>query len=203
MSDPVSVPGYRSAVEFFESFDAVADRRTIDADGTPVHPVIDGVLTRRLVNHPDHRGRLFEIVNHANDPEFWARPIVHCYQFSLRQSQVKGWGVHAEKDDRYTLIDGEAVTVLFDARFDSPTYGMEQVVHLSRSAIQQVLIPAGVWHCNVNVAPQETFLINFPTKPYDYVNPDRMLLPWNTDRIPVRIDRFFPKQFLSWDESPD
>lgn len=87
--------------------------------------------------------------------------------------------------------------------FESPTYGMEQVVHLSRTAVQQVLIPAGVWHCNVNVAPQETFLVNFPTTPYRYEAPDRMLLPWNTDRIPVRVDRFFPKQFLSWDESPD
>lgn len=193
-------------MEFFDSFDAVVDGPTVDETGAPMPSVrtdIAGVLTRRLVNHPDHRGRLFEIVNLAKDPEFWAQPIVHCYQFSVRESQVKGWGVHAEKDDRYTLIDGEAVTVLFDARFDSPTYGMEQVVHLSRSAVQQVLIPAGVWHANVNVAPQETFLINFPTKPYRYEAPDRMLLPWNSDRIPVRLDQFFPKQFQSWDESPD
>jgi len=108
-------------MEFFDSFDAVAEGPTVDETGAPVLSVIDGVLTRRLVNHPDHRGRLFEIVNLAKDSEFWAQPIVHCYQFSVREAQIKGWGVHAEKDDRYTLIDGEMVTGLFDARLDSPT----------------------------------------------------------------------------------
>lgn len=193
------IPG----VSFFESFDAAVDGPTVDSSGRPVHRVIDGVLTRRIVNHPDHRGRVFEVVNLENDPEYWTDPIVQAYVFSVRESQVKGWGVHAEKDDRYTLIDGELVTVLFDARFDSPTYGLVQRVHMSRSSVQQLLIPAGVWHCNVNVASQETFLVNFPTKPYRYEAPDRLLLPWNTDRIPVRIDQYFPRQFLSWDDSPD
>jgi dTDP-4-dehydrorhamnose 3,5-epimerase len=35
------------------------------------------------------------------------------------------------------------------------------------------------------------FLVNFPTKLYDYENPDEERLPYDTDEIP-----------LDWDEEP-
>lgn len=178
----------------FDEFDAVWDARTVTAAGEPVQTVIDQVIVRRRANHVDHRGRLFEVINPATDPDFWSEPIVHGYVFTIRPFTVKGWGVHREKADRYCLVSGETMTILYDARPSSPTYGVVQEVPLTPQGAQMVLIPTGVWHMSVNTAPVETFLVNFPTRPYSYEQPDRMTLPWDTPHIPVDVSRYFPRQ---------
>lgn len=179
----------------FDTLDADNDAPTVTARGESLATQIDGVITRDVVTHVDHRGRLFEVFN-GHDSEFWAAPIVHSYVFTLRTNTIKGWGVHQKKADRYCLIHGETMTVLYDARPDSPTYQLVQEVPLSNQGIQQLLIPAGVWHLSVNLAPHETLLINFPTEAYHYESPDRLTLPWNTDKIPVDARKYFPRQML-------
>jgi dTDP-4-dehydrorhamnose 3,5-epimerase len=146
------------------------------------------------VNHVDHRGRVFEV--YPGESEFWVDPVVYCYTFTVRPMQTKGWGLHLEKDDRYTLIDGELLTVLYDARLDSPTHGQVQKVVLSGQGARQLLIPTGVWHMNVNLGGSEAFLINHPTKVYVHEQPDRLMLPWNTSALPVDVAGLFPVQRL-------
>ena len=180
----------------FDKFGAIADGPTIDASGTSVRGTIDGVLTRTVISHVDHRGRVFELINIERDPEFWNDPVIASYVFTIRPGTLKGWGVHEHKDDRYNLISGETMTVLYDARFDSPTYQQVQEVSLSPQGIRQLLIPAGVWHLSVNVAPEETMLVNFPSQPYKYEAPDRLTMPWYSDSIPVDVEKHFPRQQL-------
>ncbi len=177
----------------FEALGAAQDPPTVTRQGASLATGIDGVLTRTPVTHVDHRGRLFEVFN-GHDREFWTDPIVHSYVFTIRPNTLKGWGVHEHKSDRYCLIHGETMTVLYDARPESPTHGLVQEVPLSPQGTRMLLIPAGVWHLSVNVAPHETLLINFPTRPYDYESPDRLTLPWDTDKIPVDTRRYFPRQ---------
>ncbi len=179
----------------FDAFGADRDEETVTAAGEPVHATIDGVLTRRPTTHVDHRGRLFEIVN--NDPEFWAQPIVHSYCFTIRANTLKGWGVHQHKTDRYCLISGETLTLLYDGRRESPTYQLVQKVPLTPQGIRMLTIPTGVWHLSINVAPVETMLVNFPTLPYRYEAPDRLTLPWNSPDIPVDVADYFPRQYQS------
>lgn len=167
------------------------DVQTVRVDGTSISAVIDGVRTRATVNHVDHRGTVFEIFEGANG--YWDSPVVYAYQFSIRPGQMKGWGLHEYKDDRYTLISGEVVVLLYDARPDSPTSGLVQKVVLSDRAQRQVTIPKFVWHLSVNLGAEEARLINFPTEPYDHACPDRQLLPWDTDRIPVDVAALLPK----------
>jgi dTDP-4-dehydrorhamnose 3,5-epimerase len=171
---------------------ALRDEQTVTKSGQPVATKIDGVKTFTPVNHVDHRGRVFEIFPGAS--EFWADPVVYCYCFTIRPMQTKGWGLHLEKDDRYTLIDGEVLTLLYDARLDSPTHGAQQRVVLSGQSARQLLIPVGVWHMNVNLAGEEAHLINHPTKVYVHERPDRLTLPWNTSDIPVDVASVFPVQ---------
>jgi dTDP-4-dehydrorhamnose 3,5-epimerase len=45
----------------------------------------------------------------------------------------------------------------------------------------------------INVGDQDAQLINFPTEPYDHDKPDRILLPWDTDVLPVKVRDFLPK----------
>lgn len=169
------------------------DVATVAPDGAVLAQRIHGVVTVAPVNHVDHRGRVFEVF--AGDSEFWAEPVVYCYAFTIRAQQTKGWGLHEHKDDRYTLISGEVVTLLFDARLESPTHGAFQEIRLTGQGVRQLLIPAGVWHLNINVAETESFLINHPTAVYAHERPDRLLLPWDSDAIGVDVARYFPNQF--------
>lgn len=169
------------------------DARTTEDDGTAILSDIDGVVARRLTVHTDHRGRLFEVLS-SSLPHFTA-PAVHGYVFTIRASFVKGWGIHLLKDDRYTIVSGEVLTVLFDARQASSTYGRSARFVLGPTAFQQLLIPAGVWHASINLGQVEAQLLNLPTAPYDHAAPDRITLAWDSPDAPVDLRPFLPRKF--------
>ncbi len=171
---------------------AAADTATVTKSGEPIVRAIDGVRTHAPVVHVDHRGRVFEVYPEQND--YWTEPVVYAYAFTVRPGQTKGWGLHQEKQDRYTIVSGEVLTILYDARLDSPTHGCVQRVVLTEQGTRQLTIPTGVWHMNVNLGSSEGHLINFPTQPYRHDRPDRMLLPWDTSQIPVDVAGYFPTQ---------
>jgi dTDP-4-dehydrorhamnose 3,5-epimerase len=172
---------------------ASADRdvATVTRTGQSLAPTIDGVTTRSTVNHIDHRGSVFEIFE--GDLSFWGTPIVYAYQFSVRPHQMKGWGLHESKTDRYTLISGEVLLFLWDDRADSPTRGVVQKVVLSDRAVRQVIIPVGVWHLSLNLGAEEARLINFPTDVYHHDAPDRLLLAWDSPEVPLDLKALLPK----------
>lgn len=169
------------------------DVATVTPTGELLAHTIDGVITGAPVNHVDHRGRVFEIFGSAAHQ--YEKPVVYCYGFTVRPGLTKGWGLHEHKDDRYTLISGEVLTVLYDARVDSPTHGVVQKVVLTPEGTRQLLIPTNVWHLNICLSPVEAFLINHPTEVYDHGAPDRLLLPWNTPEIPFDASALFPTQY--------
>jgi dTDP-4-dehydrorhamnose 3,5-epimerase len=171
---------------------AQKDTQTVNSAGDPVSKSIHGVKVFKPANHVDHRGRLFEIFPGKSD--FWSDPVVYCYAFTIKANTGKGWGLHLKKIDRYTLITGECLTVLFDARLNSPTHGLIQKVFMSGQGIRQLSIPSGVWHMNLNIGTEETFLINHPTEIYNHETPDRLLLDWDTKEIPIDLQQFFPIQ---------
>ncbi len=170
-----------------------ADVRTTADDGTALIDEIEGVVAHRLTVHTDHRGRLFEVYS-ASLPHF-SEPAVHGYVFTIRPSFVKGWGIHLEKDDRYTILSGEVMTVLFDARRSSPTYERAAEYVLGPSGHQQLRIPRGVWHASINLGQEEAHLLNLPTHLYHHDAPDRISLPWDTPAIPIDLKRYVPKRF--------
>lgn len=171
---------------------AARDHATVTKDGTAIATMIDGVRIGKPPIHTDHRGRVFEI--YQGHGEYWTEPIVYCYAFTVRPGQVKGWGLHERKTDRYTLIAGELLSILYDPRIDSPTHEMVQRVMLTEQGARNLTIPVGVWHMNINVGTHEALLINHPTEVYHHDEPDRLLLPWNTSEIPVDVAAFFPIQ---------
>jgi dTDP-4-dehydrorhamnose 3,5-epimerase len=188
-------------MDFHRSVQAASrDSATVTKAGLLLASSIEGVKVHGPVNHVDNRGRLFEVYPGPND--YWTEPVVYCYTFTVRANQVKGWGLHQKKIDRYTLITGELTTLLFDARADSPTAGQSQTVTLSGEGARQLTIPRGVWHMNINVSPTETYLINHPSEIYEHANPDRLLLPWNTSEIPVDVAAMFPVQFSGAADCP-
>jgi len=146
---------------------------------------IQGVLVRTLEEHIDNRGRVFEFFSGESD--FWDQPIAWGHCFTILPGVIKGWGVHLQRQDRYCLIDGKVMTVLFDSRKHSPSFGVIQEVVLEVGQNRQIRIPNGVWHLNVNLSSRESFLIDLPSHQYRHANPDKQTLSWDTDKIPYRL----------------
>jgi dTDP-4-dehydrorhamnose 3,5-epimerase len=169
----------------------VRDEQTVTKSGESTVRTIDGVQLRSSKNHVDHRGSVFEIFEGEND--FFGSPLVYAYQFSVRPHQMKGWGLHELKTDRYTIISGEILLFLWDDRPDSPTRGVVQKVVMSDRGTRQVNIPVGVWHLSVNVGSEEARLVNFPTDVYHHEAPDRLLLAWDAPEVPIRIADHLPQ----------
>jgi dTDP-4-dehydrorhamnose 3,5-epimerase len=167
------------------------DVQTVTADGRPTTPAIDGVLLHTPPVHLDHRGALYEL--YAGDSDLWSAPIVYSYVFTVRPRQMKGWGMHEHKEDRYSLVVGEDLLLLHDDRPGSATCGVTQAVVLSERGTRQVVIPRGVWHLHVNLTPHEAHLINFPTEVYNHAAPDRLMLPWDTDELDVDVRKYLPR----------
>lgn len=174
---------------------AAQDQQTVTPAGETVTPSIDGVVVLAPAVHVDHRGRLFEFF--SGPDHFWTDPVVFGHISSVRPHCIKGWGLHFHKNDRYTLVSGEVLVALWDARLDSPTHGLVQRVYLAPDSVRQVLIPAGVWHASINLGNEEAFIMNMPTQPYDHASPDKVRLSASSPVVPVDLADFFPSQFDS------
>lgn len=168
----------------------VPDEQTVTKTGASTLRTIEGVRQRSTPNHLDHRGGVFEIFEGEN--EFFGSPLVYAYQFSVRPHQMKGWGLHELKTDRYTIIAGEILLFLWDDREGSPSRGVVQKLVMSDRGVRQVIIPVGVWHLSVNVGDEEARLVNFPTDVYHHEAPDRRLLAWDAPEVPIRIADHLP-----------
>lgn len=185
-NDPqnVSLPADRSLLDLTLEA-ATADVQTVTAEGRSTNELIDGVRLRQLPTHVDERGSLMEIF----DPRWnWhADPLGYCYCFTVRPGIVKGWGLHKRHEDRYCLLQGEMGLVLFDVRPESSTCGRLSRIALSEYNRCIVNIPPFVWHADHNLGTRDALVVNFPTRLYDHVNPDKYRLPIDTPLIPHKF----------------
>lgn len=178
MSEPLAGPGKR-------------DKQTVTPDGRATTTTIDGVILRKPVNHVDHRGNVFEIYD--GNLGTWPDPIVWVYSDIVFPGQIKGWARHEVKVDRYSLITGTLVMLLWDGRPGSLTEGKHQCATLSPLGNRQIQIPVGVWHLLFAAGNEDVHFVNMPTEPYHHEHPDRILLPWDSDEIPVDVRHYLPK----------
>jgi dTDP-4-dehydrorhamnose 3,5-epimerase len=167
------------------------DVQSVTPEGERISSLIDGVIVRMAVMHPDERGEICEIYNPA-----WGltdKPLVYIYQIVIRPGKVKGWQMHHLQDDRLFLSIGAVKVVLYDDRPDSPTYQMINEICLTERNRGLVLIPMGVYHALQNIGDKEAVLVNSPTEPYNHANPDKYRLSLDNDKIPYSFE---PK--LGW-----
>ena len=134
----------------------------------------------------DDRGSVTELFDSRWN--WHAEPLVFSYMFTIRPGVVKGWGLHKLHEDRYMVLKGEMLLVMYDPRPDSPTLGMLSKVYLTGSRPRLINIPRFVWHADHNIGMEDVMVINFPTTPYDHKNPDKYRLPLDTDLIPYDFE---------------
>lgn len=168
---------------------AVQDSATVSASGEPLMGSIEGVVVHQPPVHSDHRGELVEMFT---TPEFWHQPFAYAYQTSIRPGMLKGWFAHLHKEDRYHIVSGELLLLLFDDRPGSPTRGNALKLLLSDRSARQVFVPRRVWHLSLNVGQVDAILVNLPTTHYNHANPDRFHIPFDSPDIPIDVRSYFP-----------
>jgi dTDP-4-dehydrorhamnose 3,5-epimerase len=164
----------------------VRDPATVTPSGENISPLPDGVTVRDVTTHVDERGTVCEMFDSRWN--WHPAPVVFAYTFSLRPGMIKGWGMHQFHDDRYFILFGELLLVLYDDRPNSRTNGLITKVVMSEYRRQLINIPAGVWHANQNIGSKDVVVVNFPTAPYNHAEPDKFRLPPDTDKIPYKFD---------------
>jgi len=143
--------------------------------------MIDGVKIKELKVIPDARGRLMEILR-SDDPLF--EEFGQVYVTTTLPGVVKAWHYHKLQTDNFACVQGMIQVALFDARRESPTYGAVSECFIGIHKPALVSIPPGVYHGWKCVSDNEAVIVNIPSKPYDYQNPDEYRLEWNDPSIP-------------------
>ncbi len=153
--------------------------------------LIIGVEIKNAFVLGDERGQIVELIDSTDS--YWRLGLKYLYKGTCRPGKWKGWGIHDHHEDRYLIVSGEMLLVLFDDRVESKTKGVIQEFYLSDSGINQIKIPAGIWHLHKNLGSKDLVFLNSPSEPYNHKNPDKRRLPVINDYIP-----YIPKPEIGW-----
>jgi len=161
---------------------AQKDKQLVTPDWQVLRTPIEGVHVREVRHVPRDHGIITEIFRPEWDPT--GLPIVQIYQSRLFPGAIGAWSCHARNIDRLFINQGLIKVVLYDGRDDSPTHGMINEIHVGDARPAMLVLPIGVWHGLQNLGTNDALVLNFPTRAYDYEDPDHYRLPMDTDEIP-------------------
>lgn len=147
--------------------------------------MIDGVKTKDLKVIPDERGFLMEMLR--SDDEIFEN-FGQVYMTCCYSDVVKGWHYHRKQTDFFVCVHGMAKVVLYDGREGSPTNGEINEFFMGEKKQYVLRIPPLVMHGFKGIGNAPAYIINCPTKLFDYKEPDEYRLPWDTDEIPYDWD---------------
>ncbi len=143
--------------------------------------MIHDVKTKKLRVIPDDRGRLMEMLR-ADDDLF--ETFGQVYLSTTYPGVVKAWHYHKLQKDNFVCVKGMVKLVLADTRDGSPTKGQIDEFVIGELNPVLVQVPIGVYHGWKCIGTKEAFVVNLPTKTYNYDSPDEYRLdPHDNDVI--------------------
>lgn len=148
--------------------------------------MIDGVKVKKLKVIPDERGRLMEILR--ADDEIYEK-FGQVYMTTTYPGVVKGWHFHQLQSDNVACVMGMIKLVLYDRREGSPTFKEISEFYLGIHNPLLVHIPPEVCHGWMCVSEEEAIIVNMPTEPYRYDQPDEHRIDPHDNEIPYDWSR--------------
>jgi dTDP-4-dehydrorhamnose 3,5-epimerase len=133
------------------------------------HPRIHDVKTKQLRLIPDERGYLLEMLR--TDDELFTK-FGQVYVSATYPGVVKAWHYHKVQVDHFVCVAGMIKLVLVDTRDGSPTNGAVNEFFLGTEQRVLVQIPALVYHGWKCISTEMSMVLNVPTEPYHYQDPD-------------------------------
>ncbi len=143
--------------------------------------LIEGVKIKKLKVIPDERGWLMEMLR-CDDPFF--QKFGQVYLTVAYPGVVKGWHYHRKQTDHFTVVSGMLKVVLYDDREGSPTRGEINEFFMGEHNPMLLVIPPLVLHGMKGIGTKPGYLVNVPTEPYDYENPDEFRVHPHDNDIP-------------------
>lgn len=135
--------------------------------------MIDGVIVKKLVRHPDERG-FFEEMIRVSDP-FFSEGFGQVSHSHMVDGVVKAWHIHKTQIDWWYAVTGTIKAALYDARKDSPTFKEINEFVMGEGGESIVLkIPAGVAH-GLKVMAGPADLVYVTSRIYDPAEEGRIL----------------------------
>ncbi len=142
--------------------------------------MIEGVKAIPLSKHVDERGYVMEILR-SDDPHFirFGQAYVTTCEPQPSGPVVKAWHKHERQTDNFCVIKGKVKIGLYDDREGSPTRGETATFVLSEDSGMLLQIPPGVWHGQMALGFETSYLLNIPTEPYNRDEPDEQRAAWD------------------------
>ena len=137
-------------------------------------PLIHGVRTKPLRVIPDERGWLMEILR-VDDPDFFTK-FGQVYVSATYPGVVKAWHYHHRQIDNFACAAGMVKLVLIDTRPESPTHDVVNEFFVGVQNPVLVQVPNLVYHGWKCISPEVSLVVNVPTEPYHYAEPDEFRL---------------------------
>ncbi len=138
------------------------------------HPLIDGVKLKHLKLIPDEGGWLMEILR-RDDRELFTT-FGQVYASATYPGVVKAWHCHKVEVDNFVCVAGMVKLVLIDTRQGSPTEGAVNEFCLGLLNPTLVQVPNLVYHGWKCISPEPSLVVNVPSDPYHYAEPDEFRL---------------------------
>jgi dTDP-4-dehydrorhamnose 3,5-epimerase len=166
---------------------AKKDGRLVDSSWQKPRDLIDGLIVREVLHVPGDRGVLTEVYRPEWDPE--GGPVGQVFQVRLFPGAVSAWHCHLDATDRLFALSGHVRVALFDDREDSRTRGVVNEFHVGESRPTLLVVPPRVWHGVQNLGGSECAILNCPSHPYRYDDPDHWRVPADCGDIPFSWKR--------------
>lgn len=157
-------------------------RSAVDGDARWRMAPIDGLMLRPVRPVPHEDGTLAEIAR-ASWPEI-GEPVVQVHVTTTQPGRIRAWGLHQRSTDRLFVVSGLVSIVVYDGRRDSATFGALNEFKVSERNPSLLVIPPNLYHGWKNIGTAEAFIINMPSREYDYNNPDALDLPYDAEHAP-------------------
>ena len=141
---------------------------------TPKPPRIHDVKTKPLRLIPDERGWLMEILR-SDESQLFTK-FGQVYVSATYPGVVKAWHYHQKQIDNFVCVAGMVKLVLVDTRPDSPTNGAINEFFLGNQNPTLVQVPNLVYHGWKCISLDTALVVNVPTEPYAYAEPDEYRL---------------------------
>jgi len=137
-------------------------------------PRIQGVKTKSLRLIPDERGWLLEILR-SDESDLFTK-FGQVYVSATYPGVVKAWHYHQRQVDNFACVAGMVKLVLVDTRPDSATNGTINEFFVGVQNPMLVQVPNLVYHGWKCISPDTALVVNVPSEPYLYKEPDEYRL---------------------------
>ena len=126
---------------------------------------IEGVEVREPIRHADSRGWLIEIFR-SDEMRTELAPKMG-YMSVTHPGVARGPHEHKDQTDYFCFIGPSNFKVyLWDARANSPTFGVKQIIYAGLDSPLMLVVPPGVVHAFRNVGLENGIVFNGPNRLY-------------------------------------